>query len=450
MTAPFPIQPPKSLDGTSPRELISYERRTPPGEEQLPPGVLGGTPAVMLAISDGNLMTVMLKLGDEPSEWWPHQAAWFPSNELNQVRAIATIATVGSFGSHAFVEYSTDPEDADSWDTPAADGSAVLVQLDAPGPQKGAWVTLHEDAVGDVTWRLRAAGGDSDATPVVGKAHIQFRQATVEPPPNENEPGDYPDPWFWSRTGPDDPMWQDDNGTIAHPRTHNTNVGRWSDKTGNGHHFITHIFASTPPKLSTAVTERGIPSIEFATAVGGFFGQSVSVFDTVEGVQAASIAIRVKMKNVPPSAANRTGYWHYGMNRTSNDTAHPWTNGNHFESFGRSYQINLGSLPGRDFTQWHTYIVAFNHLGTRVVNGVTVSRPYSIYFDGELIVANVTDPTSAGGVGWPTSFVTNFHCYLGRSLSHLGDFYCNEIMGWRVELTPAQAAAVHAHMSVAP
>jgi hypothetical protein len=408
------------------------------GEVPIPPiapddGVAEGTPGdFQLTMRAGPA----LRIRDVPAAFTVHiypQTDWKYCNfsQVRRLRGQVGSGEAGSTGTTLAFAYSLDG--GDTW---AELGPTV--PLDAISyPSLGAFATIAAPArVDNVLLGWGTKGGDG-ATPVkVGNIYVDAVSAETPPdsddgtPPPGSELPPVPPQLFWSRGG--DLMFADQEGTIPHSGVHGEGVPLWGDKTGNGNDWLIGLLAASAPDLNTSVVERGIPSIEFS---GGSAFNYYSLPGAAWGdANNASIAIRKKMKAQPPAAANASGVYHFGRNRASNDTAHPWTTGAHYETFGRSYQINLGTLPGRDFTEWHTYIVTFDH----------PSRRYRIYFDGVMIVANTTDPDSAGGMTFPSN------CFLGRSITHQGNYYCNEIMGWGQELTEAEAMAVHLFMSTAP
>ena len=171
MTAPNFLQPPKSFRGLSARELMSAEIT---GEN---PGTAGLAPPVVVALPvfDGG---GGFKLFRQPSVQTDYgwRRPWFDSSPFNQIRLIADVEGAGATNAKLIVEYSADG--STGWANPAA--SAVTLSVASAGPVKSGWVTLTARA--DVVWRIQALGGDGSASPIVGKVHIQFRQATLTRP----------------------------------------------------------------------------------------------------------------------------------------------------------------------------------------------------------------------------------------------------------------------------
>lgn len=207
MTAPIPlIARPKSWDGLSPREMLSYERTTDDGEEPLPPGgVADAFVVVPLPIFDGNGMRMLLAQPDAATDYRfkrpKYDASW-----ADQMRLTADVETAGATNAELFAEHSGD---GSAWAEPGVGATPVAVLISAAGPGKvGPWVTMDPAAIADRIWRVRARSGNGVLSPVVAKVHAQFRRSEVARP-----------------TPPAGPL-----GNIIHDLNAETLVGMYSDE----------------------------------------------------------------------------------------------------------------------------------------------------------------------------------------------------------------------------
>jgi len=167
--------------GVKPTPAVTTTTQPPPGTPPTPPPVPGGTGAaapvvVTLPIADGADETVMLEQPAEETDYWPTQHPWYDATGQTEVRIIAHVVEAGASGAVLVGKCTATPSDPDSYVTPAARGT-LTIPISTVGEVKSGWVALASSAIRDAAWKLPAQGGDGSATPVIGKAHYQFRRA---------------------------------------------------------------------------------------------------------------------------------------------------------------------------------------------------------------------------------------------------------------------------------
>jgi hypothetical protein len=172
MTAP--IRPaPKSLDGRSARELYAYERTVDDGEEALPPATgVGRPPTVALPIYDGGTTRTLIAQPDAETDYG-FGRPWYDASWANQMRIVADVKVAGATNAELFAWRSPD---GTTRVEPGVSGAPVAVTIDAVGPRKSAWTDMAAASAADWVWGIWARNGNDSASPVIAKAHIQFRQ----------------------------------------------------------------------------------------------------------------------------------------------------------------------------------------------------------------------------------------------------------------------------------
>ena len=195
MTAP--IRPaPKSLDGRSTRELVSFERTGVNGEPPPTPAGSGGVADVDLVIAHPGNVTALNAQPSAETDYWPG-TPWFDTRAFNQMRVVIdNVETAGHTTSRVIAKCASTV--GGTFAAPGVAGAEVAAAIATTGPQKSAqWAPLDTTAIGDRLWKALAVGGNGSLTPVVGGVHFQFRQAAASRPPVGTPGGDLPEDATW-------------------------------------------------------------------------------------------------------------------------------------------------------------------------------------------------------------------------------------------------------------
>ena len=130
----------------------------------------------------------------------------------------------------------------------------VLVPVNATGPKKGSWVTLAPGARTDAVWRVRAREGDGAASPIIAKAHIQFRQGVLPAP--------------LPPSSLDDPILDLDAFQGFAGVSDGEQIDRWEDQTASNNDAWVRAPSQGLPFYRANGFGTGIPAIEFTVASG--------------------------------------------------------------------------------------------------------------------------------------------------------------------------------------
>jgi hypothetical protein len=183
----LPLKPPRDFENITTRECFAAVRTGENGGEA--PGGTGAIKPVTVAlpILDGGDVCVMTAQPAAATDYgWA--APWYDTSGQNEVRVVVDVEAAGAADAETFGEYS-----ADAGETFAELETPVAAPIADVGPHKSGWVPLASAEIGDRVWRLRARGGDGAATPVVRKAHFQFRQNVAARPPRGGGTPDLPE-----------------------------------------------------------------------------------------------------------------------------------------------------------------------------------------------------------------------------------------------------------------
>ena len=139
---------------------------------------------------------------------------------------------------------------------------------------------------------------------------------------------------------------------VTHVSADGDLIQEWADASGNGFHAI-QTDASFKPIYRTTETYAGKDLVEYPTSRQAWF-------DFGSGLNAALIAaggacMYVALRNLDANTVQHGAWWF--SNGSPGSATYTWSDGNIYETFGRTNQLNVGA-PGVDLSAaFHIYKV---------------------------------------------------------------------------------------------